>query len=152
MANPYRVLGVSRTATTEEINRAYRRLCKEHHPDKHLDMKAKERHAEIFKKIQTAYDEITSKTENEEIQPFLHTPSIFRFDHFDRMFEDIEKKMKAYDISDNNGQGTYYSKQTYTCTRNGKTVTKIEENINGDINHYESYDSRPINRHNKLSL
>jgi curved DNA-binding protein CbpA len=33
--DPYEVLGVPPTATQEEINRAYRRLVREHHPDLH---------------------------------------------------------------------------------------------------------------------
>jgi molecular chaperone DnaJ len=31
--DPYAVLGVAPTATTQEINRAYRRLLRRHHPD-----------------------------------------------------------------------------------------------------------------------
>ena len=31
----YKILGVKRTATTKQINQAYRKLAKEWHPDKH---------------------------------------------------------------------------------------------------------------------
>src|ERR1019366_3676384 len=34
MIDPYEALGILNTATAEEINRAYKKLCIEHHPDK----------------------------------------------------------------------------------------------------------------------
>jgi curved DNA-binding protein len=53
MNNPYQTLGVDRTATPEEIKRAYRKLAGRHHPDKGGD-RAK------FQEIQAAYDAITN--------------------------------------------------------------------------------------------
>lgn len=35
MTDPYRVLGVSQSATQAEITRAYRRRLRDHHPDLH---------------------------------------------------------------------------------------------------------------------
>lgn len=53
MRDPYEVLGVARTATPEEIRKAYRKLAKGSHPDLHPgDAKAEER----FKAISSAYD------------------------------------------------------------------------------------------------
>jgi molecular chaperone DnaJ len=51
--DPYDVLGVSRTASAEEIKKAHRKLVRRHHPDRNPDdPKAEER----FKEVQQAYD------------------------------------------------------------------------------------------------
>lgn len=51
--DPYEILGVAKSASADEIKRAYRRLAKEHHPDRNPgDKKAEAR----FKEIQAAYD------------------------------------------------------------------------------------------------
>jgi DnaJ-class molecular chaperone len=54
--DPYTVLGVPRTATDDEIRRAYRRLAKELHPD--LNPSNRAAAEERFKKISAAYDVI----------------------------------------------------------------------------------------------
>lgn len=48
----YSTLGVARTATAEDIKKAYRRLARQYHPDKNKDPKAEER----FKVIGEAYE------------------------------------------------------------------------------------------------
>lgn len=49
----YEILGVPRTATDEEIKRAFRRLARKYHPDVATDKKAAE---EKFKEINEAYE------------------------------------------------------------------------------------------------
>ncbi len=52
----YAILGVERTATAEEIKKAYRRLARKHHPDLNPgDKQAEER----FKEISVAHDVLT---------------------------------------------------------------------------------------------
>ncbi|MDP2356702.1 MAG: J domain-containing protein [Beijerinckiaceae bacterium] len=47
MRDPYTILGVSKSATADEIKKAYRRLAKKHHPDQNTsDPKAKEKFSE----------------------------------------------------------------------------------------------------------
>lgn len=56
-ADPYKVLGVGRSASPEEIRSKYRKLQREYHPDTHPgDNKA----AEISKELSIAYKSITS--------------------------------------------------------------------------------------------
>ena len=50
----YRILGLTRGATTDEIKRAYRRLAKIHHPDA-----AGEKNLPTFLAIQAAYEQLT---------------------------------------------------------------------------------------------
>jgi molecular chaperone DnaJ len=52
-ADLYKVLGVDRKATQDEIKKAYRKLARQYHPDRNPDDAAAE---EQFKKISAAYD------------------------------------------------------------------------------------------------
>ena len=51
----YKILGVSKTATTKEIKSAYRRKALDTHPDKRKDMPAEEA-AEAFHKVVHAFE------------------------------------------------------------------------------------------------
>lgn len=53
MRDPYKALGVDAKASDAEIKKAYRRLAKEYHPDRHPGDKAKEAK---FKDISAAYN------------------------------------------------------------------------------------------------
>ena len=58
MADPYSTLGIARGAGEADIKKAYRKLAKELHPDKHPDNpKATER----FSKVTAAYDLLSDK-------------------------------------------------------------------------------------------
>src|SRR6202046_5412870 len=51
----YEILDVPRTATQDEIQRAYRKLARQHHPDVNKDPGAEDR----FKEISEAYDALS---------------------------------------------------------------------------------------------
>lgn len=57
-ADPYSLLGVSRSASEDEIKKAYRKLAKELHPDRNTD---NPKAAERFSAVTSAYDLLSDK-------------------------------------------------------------------------------------------
>ena len=61
MNDPYKVLGVSPSATDEQIKEAYRNLAKKYHPDQYAESPLKELADEKMKEINEAYDSIVAQ-------------------------------------------------------------------------------------------
>src|SRR5262249_9855124 len=65
----YEVLGVSRDASEADIKKAYRKLARQHHPDRNPgDKQAESR----FKEVQEAYDVLGDKNKRTQYDQFGH--------------------------------------------------------------------------------
>ena len=58
MTDPHQVLGVSPTATDDEVKKAYRKLCKIYHPDANVGKPDAAQAEKRFMEVQQAYEEI----------------------------------------------------------------------------------------------
>ena len=69
----YEILGVAKTATSEEIKKAYRKLAHKHHPDKG------EGNHEKFKEVNEAYQVLSDKEKRSQ------------YDQYGQTFEDAQR-------------------------------------------------------------
>ena len=58
MADPYQVLGISPSASDDEVKTAYRQMARKYHPDNYVDNPLADLATEKMKEINEAYDEI----------------------------------------------------------------------------------------------
>lgn len=63
MTDPYKVLGIERGASDDEIKKAYRSLSRKYHPDANINNPNKDQIEEKFKEVQQAYDQIMKEKE-----------------------------------------------------------------------------------------
>ena len=66
----YEVLGVEKTATADEIKKAYRKLAKKYHPDANSDNK--EEAEKKFKEIAEAYEVLSDEGKKRQYDTFGH--------------------------------------------------------------------------------
>ena len=64
MSDPYKVLGIDRNATDDEVKTAYRKLSRKYHPDANVNNPNKDKAEEMFKLVQQAYDQIMNERKN----------------------------------------------------------------------------------------
>ncbi|MCA9105855.1 MAG: J domain-containing protein [Planctomycetales bacterium] len=67
----YKILGVSRTASDKEIQKAYRALARKHHPDR-VEEDQREAAKQKFQKIQEAYDVLSDPEKRKLYDQFGH--------------------------------------------------------------------------------
>ncbi len=100
LMNHYETLGVNKSATPDEIKKAYRRLASQHHPDKGGDT-AK------FQEIQTAYDTLSDPDKRaayDNPSPFNGGHSHFDFGHGPMNINDI---FNQFNFGAGHGQGPF---------------------------------------------
>ena len=61
MNDPYKILGIDRSSSDDEVKKAYRDLARKYHPDKNPGNKAAE---DMFKIVQEAYSQIMDERKN----------------------------------------------------------------------------------------
>lgn len=64
MSDPYKILGISRNATDDDVKKAYRELSRKYHPDANINNPNKDKAEEMFKLVQQAYDQIMDERKN----------------------------------------------------------------------------------------
>ncbi|XP_023241967.1 dnaJ homolog subfamily C member 16-like [Centruroides sculpturatus] len=119
LRDPYKTLGVEKSASIPDIKRAYKRLAREWHPDKNKEPGAEEKFIEINKAYELLMDPerrrkfdyhgVTEDTPNFRQQPDYSDFKRFDFDPFESIFN-----RGGFQFQFNFNQGSVYHKYTIT--------------------------------------
>ena len=103
--DPYKVLGISRDATDDDIKKAYRALAKKYHPDNFPDPTMSELASEKMKEINEAYDTILHQRQS-------GGENVFNFAQIRRMinegrYSEAEINLDSVNASSRNAEWHY---------------------------------------------
>ena len=105
MIDPYKILGVERNATDDDIKKAYRRLAKEHHPDRTRGDDTR------FKEIAQAYEILSDPTKKAQWNNQSRFGGNFNGGFEDQFYEEFLRSQGFSDMFNNrygwaaNGKG-----------------------------------------------
>ena len=105
----YNVLGVSKSATQDEIKKAYKRLAKKHHPDRNQGEKKAENR---FKEISEAYQSISDPEKRKQYDMFGRTG--FQGDRGFRGGKQHDGRNGSYTGSSGPGEGGFDLKDLFS--------------------------------------
>lgn len=140
MKDYYEILGVQKTATGDEIKKAYRNLAFKYHPDRNAGNKEAE---ERFKQITEAYDVLGDEKKRNEYDRYgfqSNTYSDYN-SSYQNSYNSNAYQSNAYESEDafwdwfnnesarQNYQKQYYQ-SSYSNYRNNKSYTKFDITIN----------------------
>ena len=97
MNDYYDILGVSKTASSDEIKKAYRKVAMKYHPDKNQDNKQAE---EKFKEAAEAYSVLSDEEKKSRYDQFGH--DAFRQGNMGQGFRGFEDFASSFSFSDFN--------------------------------------------------
>lgn len=139
----YEVLGVSKTATQEEIKAAYRKLALKYHPDRNPDNKEAENK---FKEAAEAYEVLSDTKKRQQYDQFGHAgPNMGGFGGHDANMDDIFSHFgDIFGDIFGGGQQQRRRKKSGPTPKQGQDLAKevtitLEEAFNGvkkDITYY----------------
>jgi molecular chaperone DnaJ len=112
----YEILGVTRTATADEIKKAYRKLAIQYHPDRNPGNKASE---EKFKEIAEAYAILSDQDKRNRYDRFGHTSSSGAGDFGG--FTNIEDIFSAFGDIFGGGLGDFFGTSTRRRQKSSET-------------------------------
>jgi curved DNA-binding protein len=121
MTNYYQILGIEKTASDDEIKRAYRKMAMRHHPDRGGDQSE-------FQKIQEAYSVLSDPAKRQQYDNPQPQPQFHHF-HGGGMPPGFEDLFRQFGV--NFGFGSPFQQQPRNRNLNLQTTITLEDALNG---------------------
>lgn len=113
MNDPYKILGIDRSATDEEVKKAYRNLARKYHPDNYVNNPLSDLVEEKMKEINEAYDQIQKERSGQSGEGYYNNTKysgefirVRELINMSRLSE-AEKMLETVPISDRNGEWNF---------------------------------------------